>query len=136
MKESSVVATGPPAYGHDAIADNRAVDAARNLLRTLIFYDLFDVPLRLNESADRTFEGLPDSWRADPLAMIQSDVCLSRYVVIAKQYVFLQTTRPEFNPGKRVAMYSARGLKIFSRLASATGRKNSSIQNRVDSDAV
>lgn len=112
MKESSVAATGPPAHRHDAfgraipsaahvvtqgsIADNRAVDAARNLLRTLIFYDLFDVPLQLNELADRTFEGLPDSWRADPLAMIQSHVCLSRHVVIAKQYVFLQTTRPEF----------------------------------------
>lgn len=75
---------------------NERCRAARNLLRTLIFYDLFGCPVRLSELPQRTIGGLPDAWLADPQAVIEADPLLSRHVRVAKNYVFLQTTPADF----------------------------------------
>ena len=73
-----------------------STEAARNVLRTLIFYDLFGCPLRIDELPQRTIGGLPDAWVANPRTRIEADPVLARHVRIARGYVFLRTTQPRF----------------------------------------
>lgn len=77
--------------------ERRRLEAACNVLRTLILYDLFGCPVRLDELPQRTIGGLPDEWVADPQAMIEVDPVLARHVRIARGYVFLRAARPHFD---------------------------------------
>lgn len=72
-------------------------EAARNVLRTLIFYDLFGSPVLLDELPQRTIGGLPEEWLANPRAKIEADPILSQYVTVARGYVFLRTAPAEFD---------------------------------------
>lgn len=83
--------------GRDAASARPNSEPVRNVLRTLIFYDLFGCPLRIEELALRTFGGLPERWRADAQAMIASDPLLSRHVTVARGYAFLRTVTPDFD---------------------------------------
>ncbi len=92
LSTSSLNAVGKCA---DAGAAGR-IAAARNVLRTLIFYDLFDCPVRLDELPQRTIGGLSGEWLAAPGAMIESHPVLSRHVAVANGYVFLRNTPARF----------------------------------------